>query len=204
MKNVKLIDAPIVTVTRLDTEEPGSTVIETVYRVEKEVQPENVLNPEGGKTGKDIDDDVAIRVILQCEKALSKSSTGGEGCRTLGSGRLRNSPRREFFQGLKESKEKCLQRRNLRSLPNHPSQREQGQVKGPYLRDLVPLLEVSTEGIKSVEEQCASKRFLSLVRKVENLNAERFFKKQLEECECVRRKCGIGSQSIISDLISAQ
>ncbi|MCD9643792.1 hypothetical protein HAX54_031491 [Datura stramonium] len=40
--------------------------------VEEEVQPENVLYHEGGETEKDIDDDIAIRVMLIREKALSQ------------------------------------------------------------------------------------------------------------------------------------
>ncbi|MCD9637686.1 hypothetical protein HAX54_021098 [Datura stramonium] len=42
--------------------------------------------------------------------------------------------------------------------------------------------------------KCASKIFLSFVGKVENLDVERLFKKQMEEYECVRRKGGLLDQ----------
>ncbi|MCE0480998.1 hypothetical protein HAX54_038319 [Datura stramonium] len=90
--------------------------------------------------------------------------------------------------------------------------------------------EVRTEGIRSVEEQFSIKKLLFLIGKLENLNRERVFKKQmkgeyqlvtcgqgiagirkqmitlttLEEGECVCRHDGVGGQSMILDLISAK
>ncbi|MCE3216982.1 hypothetical protein HAX54_009840, partial [Datura stramonium] len=80
--------------------------------VEEEVQPENVLDHKGGEIEKDIDDDIAIGVMLIREKALSQSFTDG-GVQNIGTRSAKKVFKKSILTGTKIKQRETLAEEEL-------------------------------------------------------------------------------------------
>ncbi|MCD7448391.1 hypothetical protein HAX54_041543 [Datura stramonium] len=160
----------------------------------------------GGETEKDIDDDVAIGVMLLREKALSQSSTDG-GVQNIGTRSAKKVFKKSILAGTNRKQREMLAK----------EEPEKGTIKYLTWEERQAILKTQKEAQEFYHEMAFTSRGVKLSIKVngvvaaigvdfgvENLNIERLFKKQLEEYECVRRKGGIGFQFIIFGLISTQ
>ncbi|MCD9641961.1 hypothetical protein HAX54_028520 [Datura stramonium] len=76
---------------------------ESKIGVEDKVQPENVLGSKEEEAEKEMDDGIALGVILRSEKPISKSSTGGKTQKAL-SIQVKNGSKKGIFSGSKRKK----------------------------------------------------------------------------------------------------